>query len=298
MQRPYLGVGVALVNDLTRPSRVAELLRQFELAPSKGLGQNFLVDRNALTKIVDAAEINSNDTCLEVGPGLGTLTRELAERARSVIAIEKDKKLSPVLAHTLSSHPNVKVHFADALQVDIAALLADYEPPFKVVANLPYYVTTPLVMTLLESPVPFLRLVILVQKEVAERMCATPQTGDYGALSLAVQYYSEVSIVAKITPNCFFPPPKVASSVVMLQKRTNPAAYYGVKSPDLLFKLVRAAFGQRRKTLHNALSQGLDLERSDVQSLLQKCNIPENARGETLDLAAFVSLANTALEVI
>jgi len=296
MPRTYFGAGVSCLNDLTRPSRVVELMRQFDLAPSKGLGQNFLVDRHALTKIVDAAEIDSGDTCLEIGPGLGTLTRELADRARMVIAIEKDKKLSPVLAHTLSPYSNIKVHFADALQVDIALLLAESTPPFKVVANLPYYVTTPLVMALLESTVPFLRLVILVQKEVAERMSATPEKGDYGALSVAVQYYSEVSIVAKIAPNSFFPPPKVASNVVLLKKRANPAAYYGVKDPELLFRFIRAAFGQRRKTLQNALSQGLEMPRGDIQALLQKCSIPENARGETLDIKAFVALANTALE--
>lgn len=286
------------MNDLTRPSRVVELLRQFDLSPSKGLGQNFLVDRNVLEKIVALAEIDSSDTCIEVGPGLGTLTRELAARAKRVVAIEKDKKLSPVLAHTLALCPNVDLCFADALQVNWFEVLALYTPPFKVVANLPYYVTTPLVMAFLESPLYFERLVILVQKEVAERMLATPLKGDYGALSVAVQYHCEVSVGAKIAATAFFPPPKVASSVVVLQRRADPAAFYGLNSQEIFFKVVRAAFGQRRKTLRNALLGGTEYSLSVVEKALARSLMPDNVRGETLDVKAFVALANIVAELI
>lgn len=290
--------GHGSMNDLTRPSRVVELLRQFDLSPSKGLGQNFLVDRNVLEKIVALADIDSSDTCIEVGPGLGTLTRELAARAKRVVAIEKDKKLSPVLAHTLALCPNVDLCFADALQVNWSEFLALYTPPFKVVANLPYYVTTPLVMAFLESPLYFERLVILVQKEVAERMLATPLKGDYGALSVAVQYHCEVSVGAKIAATSFFPPPKVASSVVVLQRRADPAAYYSLNSQEIFFKIVRASFGQRRKTLRNALLGGTELSLSVVEAALARSTWPDNVRGETLDVKAFVALANIVAELI
>lgn len=279
------------MNDLIRPSKVAMVLRQFGLSPNKGLGQNFLVDTHALQKIIAAADVKSEDLALEIGPGLGTLTRELALRARQVIAIEKDKKLTPVLAETLSAYSNIKLLFADALHVDFVSLLSAEPPPIKVVANLPYYVTTPLVMGLLESGLTFERLVFLVQKEVADRMGAKPGTDDYGALSLAVQYYAEVTTVAVIPPRAFFPPPKVSSAVVTLKGRACPAESWGLKDEKLLFKLVRAAFGQRRKTLANALVGG-GFDKQLVTALLRACQVPENTRGETLSLAAFVALAN------
>jgi len=286
------------MNDLTRPSRVAELLAEFKLSPHKGLGQNFLVDRNALEKIISLAEIDSGDTCIEVGPGLGTLTRELAARAKNVIAVEKDKKLSPVLAATLAECANVRLYFEDALEVAWHELLSNSgQQRLKVVANLPYYVTTPLVMAFLESPLYFERIVVLVQKEVALRMASAPAQSDYGALSVAVQYHAEVQIGAKIAPTAFFPPPKVASSVVVLKRRANPAAHYGLSKPEVFFKIVRAAFGQRRKTLRNALLGG-DLDPSAVRQTLEHFPELSNARGEELSVQQFVLLSNTLEQFI
>jgi len=285
------------MNDLTRPSKVAELLAEFRLSPHKGLGQNFLVDRNALEKIISLAEIDTGDTCIEVGPGLGTLTRELAARAKQVVAVEKDKKLSPVLAATLAECPNVRLYFADALEVDWKELLGDSGQTLKVVANLPYYVTTPLVMAFLESPLYFERIVVLVQKEVALRMAATPAHGDYGALSIVVQYHAEVHLGAKIAPTAFFPPPKVASSVVVLKRRPDPAGHHGLSNPEVFFKVVRAAFGQRRKTLRNALLGG-DLSKDAVRKALKHFPELSNARGEELSVKAFVLLSNTVEQFI
>lgn len=280
------------MNDLVRPSRVSEVLRTHGLSPSKGLGQNFLVDRHALDKIVGAADVQREDVCLEIGPGLGTLTRELAERALKVLAIEKDKKLTPVLAETLAAYNNIELLFGDALEVDYHKLLEPYGPPFKVVANLPYYVTTPLIMQLLETGIKWERLVFLVQKEVAERMTAKPGTEACGSLSLAVQYYARVKTVAVIPPNAFFPPPKVSSAVVMLEGRDNPGQHFGLANEKLFFSLIRAAFGQRRKTLLNSLAAGLDVPKAEIQQALASCGIPESIRGETLGIESFVKIAN------
>jgi len=280
------------MNDLIRPSRVAEVLCKFGLAPHKGLGQNFLVDAHALEKILAAADIRENELIVEIGPGLGTLTRELAKRARHVVAVEKDKKLTPVLAETLADYTNVQVIFQDALEMDWEDCLEGQAPPYKVVANLPYYVTTPLLMGLLESPVHFSRLVFLVQQEVAERIQAKADTPEYGALSLAVQYHAEVKVKAQIPPRAFFPPPRVSSAVVELTVRECPSAYFGLTDERVLFSLVRAAFGQRRKTLVNSLTAGGFL-RSHVLRALDVCRILPSTRGEKLDLAAFIALAQT-----
>jgi 16S rRNA (adenine1518-N6/adenine1519-N6)-dimethyltransferase len=280
------------MNDLVRPSRVAEVLKKFGLAPHKGLGQNFLVDAPALEKIVGAADIKDSELVVEIGPGLGTLTRELAKRARHVIAIEKDKKLTPVLAETLADYANVQLVFQDALEIEWEDCLRGQASPYKVVANLPYYVTTPLLLGLLESRVYFSRLVFLVQQEVAARMQAKADTPQYGALSLAVQYYALVQVKAVIPPRAFFPPPRVSSAVVELEVRECPAVYFGLKDKRLLFKLIRAAFGQRRKTLANSLTAG-GFPREQVLEALSICRIPPATRGEKLDLAAFVALAET-----
>jgi len=279
------------VNDLVRPSRVAEVLQKFGLAPHKGLGQNFLVDAHALEKILFAADIKSDELAIEIGPGLGTLTRELAQRARCVVAIEKDKKLTPVLADTLAAYSNVRVIFKDALEVEWESCLAGEPPPYIVVANLPYYVTTPLLMGLLECGVTFSRLIFLVQQEVAARMQAKADTPEYGALSLAVQYYAEVKTVAVVSPRSFFPPPRVSSAVVQLQVRPDPADFFGLRDEGVLFRLIRSAFGQRRKTLANSLTAG-GFEREHVLRALEVCGIPSQTRGEKLDLVAFVELAN------
>ena len=280
------------MNDLVRPSRVAEVLKKFGLSPHKGLGQNFLVDAAALAKIVAAADIQDSELIVEIGPGLGTLTRELAQRARHVIAVEKDKKLTPVLAETLADYANVQLVFQDALEVDWEDRLRGQAPPYKVVANLPYYVTTPLLFGFLESRVHFSRLVFLVQLEVAKRMQAKADTPEYGALSLAVEYHALVKVKAVIPPRAFFPPPRVSSAVVELQVRECPETHFGLKDERLLFKLIRAAFGQRRKTLANSLTAG-GFSREQVLEALNICRIPPATRGEKLDLLAFVALAET-----
>lgn len=280
------------MNDLVRPSRVAEVLKKFGLAPHKGLGQNFLVDAAALEKIVAAADIQDSELIVEIGPGLGTLTRELAKRARHVIAVEKDKKLTPVLAETLADYANVQLVFQDALEVDWEDRLREHAPPYKVVANLPYYVTTPLLFGFLESRVHFSRLVFLVQQEVAKRMQAKADTPEYGALSLAVEYHALVKVKAVIPPRAFFPPPRVSSAVVELQVRECPEAHFGLKDERLLFELIRAAFGQRRKTLANSLTAA-GFSREQVLEALNICRIPPATRGEKLDLLAFVALAET-----
>jgi 16S rRNA (adenine1518-N6/adenine1519-N6)-dimethyltransferase len=284
------------VTELTRPQVVADLLRKHGLRPTKGLGQNFLVDRNALLRIVDAASLQGTETCLEIGPGLGTLTVELARLSRQVIAIEKDKKLIPVLQETLDGHPNTELIMGDALHVDYSALLSRYASPYKTVANLPYYITTPLMMSLLESSVPWERLVFLVQKEVAERILAAPGTEAYGSLTVAVQYYASAEIVAHIGPGAFFPPPKVASTVVCLTGRGDPDAYYGVHSRKTFFRTVRAGFQQRRKTLLNALSSSA-FSKEAVRVAMASVGLPENIRGEVLDVKTFAELSNILWEL-
>ncbi|HSL93238.1 MAG TPA: 16S rRNA (adenine(1518)-N(6)/adenine(1519)-N(6))-dimethyltransferase RsmA [Bacillota bacterium] len=282
-----------MTGDLTKPSVVAALLNRHGLRPSKGLGQNFLVDARALQKIVDAADVNEADTCLEIGPGLGTLTRELSRRCRRVIAIEKDRKLTPALADSLAGYENVELIWGDALQVDMMALLAPYPAPYKVVANLPYYVTTPILMSLLESGLPWDRLVFLMQKEVAQRIVAKAGSADYGALSVAVNYYAEAEIVAHVSPAAFFPPPKVSSAVLLLRGIGDPTTHHGVNDQKVFFSTLRAAFGQRRKTLLNALSAGgTPLGKEELRQIIVGLGLREDIRGEALSLADFVRLSN------
>ena len=284
---------MTMVNDLTRPSVVAGILNEYGIKPTKGLGQNFLVDHNALMRIIAAADLTGDETCLEIGPGLGTLTRELADRSRQVVTIEKDKKLIPVLAETLSGHSNIELVMGDALEEDIAALLSKHAPPYKAVANLPYYITKPLIMTLLECPLQWQRLVFLVQKEVADRLTAKANTVDYGTLTLAVEYFAEATVVATISPKAFVPAPKVASSVVLLVSRENPDEFFGVASRETFFHTVRIAFQQRRKTLLNALSGGSQpFDRVVVKAAIGEAQLSEGVRGETLDIGEFVRLAN------
>ena len=282
-----------MAGDLTKPSVVAALLARHRLRPSKGLGQNFLVDSNALQRIVDAAEVTESDTCVEIGPGLGTLTRELSRRCRHVIAIEKDRKFTPVLADSLSECGNVEMVWGDALQVDMAALLAPHPGPYKVVANLPYYITTPILMSLLESGLPWERLVFLMQKEVALRIVAKPGSSDYGALSVAAGYYAQAQIVAHVPPQAFFPPPKVSSTVLLLQAIANPVEHHGVLDQKVFFATLKAAFGQRRKTLLNALAGGgTHVSKDDLRQIIASLGLREDIRGEALSLADFVRLGN------
>lgn len=280
---------------LTAPSRVRDLLARHGLRPDKRLGQHFLVDANILGKILEAAEISASDRVLEIGPGLGTMTRALAERAARVVAVEVDRRLAPVLAETLAGRENVAVVTGDALRVDLEALCPGGPGSWKVVANLPYYITAPLVARLLEHgagagrpPGRFSRLVVMVQEEVARRFAARPGTKEYGAFSLLVRYHAEVDPVVRVSPTCFFPPPEVSSAVVRLRTRPAPPVE---ADPGVLFAVIRAAFAQRRKSLRNALAGGAAAPFPEAEAALEAAGIDGARRGETLTLEEFARLA-------
>ena len=271
-----------------------QILDKYKFNFQKRFGQNFLIDAHILDKIVTGASVNENDTVLEIGPGIGTMTQYLAERAKKVIAIEIDKALIPILEDTLSPYDNVTVINDDVLKVNINELVDEYNEgrPIKVVANLPYYITTPIIMGLFESHVPIDSITIMVQKEVADRMQVGPGTKDYGALSLAVQYYSKPEIIAYVSPECFIPKPNVGSAVIKLNRYEK--CPVKVKDEGLMFKLIRAAFNQRRKTLSNSISNAseLNFSRQQVQEALERMNLDINIRGEKLTLAEFAALTN------
>ena len=238
---------------LGNPKNTIEVIQKYDFDFQKKFGQNFLIDERVLEKIISAAEVNKDDFVLEIGPGIGTMTQYLAENAREVMAVEIDKNLIPILSDTLSAYDNVSILNADILKVDIAKIVEEKNggKPVKVVANLPYYITTPIIMGLFESHVPIDSITVMVQKEVADRMQSGPGTKDYGALSLAVQYYAEPYVVANVPPNCFMPRPKVGSAVIRLTKYKD--APIKVTNEKLLFQLIRASFNQRRKTLQNGI---------------------------------------------
>lgn len=270
-----------------------EMLKRFHIRPSKGLGQNFLTDKNVLGKILTAAEISHGSQVLEVGPGIGTLTRVLASTAQKVVAVELDKGLLPALEHALKPFDNVEVINADILTLDLKALWeGHFTKKVNVVANLPYYITSPIIMKLLEGELPIENIVVMVQKEVAHRMNACPGVKDYGTLSIAVQYRSQVNIIEEVPPEVFIPHPKVVSAIIKMNiieadKRCP------VKDERLLFRLVKAAFGQRRKTLLNALGGGFDrISRQELTKALEECNIASQRRGETLSIEEFCCLAD------
>lgn len=274
-----------------------EILRKYNLSFQKKFGQNFLVDKNILEKIVDAAQITETDCVLEIGPGIGTMTQYLAERARSVIAVEIDKNLIPVLQDTLSSYNNVTIINKDILKADINHIVEEQNDgkPIKVVANLPYYITTPIIMALFESHVTLQSITIMVQKEVADRIQAKPGTKDYGALSLAVQYYAEPEVISKVPASCFLPRPNVDSTVIRLTRYAIPP----VKAQDeaYLFAVIRASFNQRRKTLVNGLSNAgnLGVSKERIAEVLGQMNLSPTVRGETLTLEQFTELSNYLL---
>ncbi|MDY5021221.1 MAG: 16S rRNA (adenine(1518)-N(6)/adenine(1519)-N(6))-dimethyltransferase RsmA [Blautia sp.] len=284
MTRPYLG----------NPKYTIEVLQKYDFVFQKRFGQNFLIDTHVLEKIISAAEITENDFVLEIGPGIGTMTQYLADAAREVVAVEIDKNLIPILKDTLKEWDNVTVLNEDILKVDIRRLAMDKNGgrPIKVVANLPYYITTPIVMGLFEKQVPIESITIMVQKEVAQRMQEEPGSKDYGALSLAVQYYASPQIVANVPPNCFMPRPKVGSAVIKLERYPEPPVE--VKDEKLMFSIIRASFNQRRKTLVNGLKNAAEIHftKEEIEEALTKCGIPLNVRGEALSLEQFAEISN------
>ncbi len=276
-----------------------EILQKYNITFQKKFGQNFLVDKNILEKIVDAAQITEKDCVLEIGPGIGTMTQYLAERAGNVIAVEIDKNLIPVLQDTLSSYNNITILNQDILKVDINHIVEKYNGgnPIKVVANLPYYITTPIIMALFESHVALQSITIMIQKEVADRIQAQAGTKDYGALSLAVQYYSKPEVIVKVPAACFMPRPNVDSSVIRLTRYETPP----VKAQDenYLFTVIRASFNQRRKTLVNGLSNAgsVGVSKEKIAEVLTQMELPLTVRGETLTLEQFTELSNCLLTV-
>ena len=282
--KPYLG----------SPQATRAVIKKYDFAFRKRYGQNFLISDGILSGIVDAAGITREDYVLEIGPGIGTMTQYLGYAAREVTAVEIDKELIPILSDTLQGYPNIEVVHADILKVDIAALAREKNggKPIKVVANLPYYITTPIIMALFESRVPLQSVTIMVQKEVADRMKTGPGSKDYGALSLAVQYYAVPEVVLDVPPSCFMPQPKVGSAVIRLTSHEKPPV--AAADEKLLFTLIRAAFNQRRKTLANALknAQTLSFSREQVEEALKEIGKPLTVRGEALTLEEFAALSN------
>ncbi len=275
------------------PQNTIEILKKYNFVFQKKYGQNFLIDTHVLEKIIRAASIGSDDVVLEIGPGIGTLTQYLCENARKVIAVEIDDMLIPILGETLKEYDNVKIVHNDILKVDVNEIVSEYPgSSIKVVANLPYYITTPIIMGLFESGVPIDSITIMVQKEVAERMQAKPGTKDYGALTLAVQYYADAKIMANVPPNCFMPRPAVGSAVINLVKHKEKR--YDVKNEDMLFRIIRASFNQRRKTLQNGLNNAANLPytKQRIAEAIEKMGLPAAVRGEKLSLEQFVELSN------
>lgn len=279
---------------LGNPKNTIEIIQKYEFAFQKKFGQNFLIDTHVLDKIISAAGVTKEDMVLEIGPGIGTMTQYLAESARQVIAVEIDTNLIPILGETLKEYDNVKIINEDILKVDIKALAEEYNNgrPIKVVANLPYYITTPIIMGLFESGVPIDNITVMVQKEVADRMQVGPGSKDYGALSLAVQYYAEPYIVANVPPNCFIPRPNVGSAVIRLTRHQQPPVQ--VNDPSLMFKLIRASFNQRRKTLQNGLNNSPEIHfsKEEIIAAIESLGVPATVRGEALTLEQFAQLAN------
>lgn len=279
---------------LSDPKKTIEVIQKYQFAFQKRFGQNFLIDAHVLEKIVSAAGITKDDCVLEIGPGIGTMTQYLAESAGQVIAVEIDTNLLPILADTLKDYSNVKVINQDILKVDINELVKEYNNgrPIKVVANLPYYITTPIIMGLFESNVPIDNITVMVQKEVADRMQVGPGSKDYGALSLAVQYYASPYIVANVPPNCFIPRPNVGSAVIRLTRYQEPPVQ--VKDPKLMFKLIRASFNQRRKTLQNGLNNSpeISFSKEEITKAIESLGVSPSVRGEALSLEQFAQLTN------
>ena len=282
------------MEKLSNPQKTIEVIKKYDFAFQKKFGQNFLIDAHVLNKIIASADITKDDCVLEIGPGIGTMTQYLAEAAGKVVAVEIDRNLIPILSETLADYENVTVINEDVLKLDIAKLADEYNQgrPIKVVANLPYYITTPIIMGLFEKNVPVDSITVMVQKEVADRMQVGPGTKDYGALSLAVQYYAKPEIVANVPPNCFMPRPKVGSAVIKLTRYEKPPVE--VQDERLMFRLIRASFNQRRKTLVNGIKNSGDfsLSKEEIEDVFNRCDLPLNIRGEALTLEQFAALSD------
>ncbi|NNJ29565.1 16S rRNA (adenine(1518)-N(6)/adenine(1519)-N(6))-dimethyltransferase RsmA [Lacrimispora defluvii] len=281
-------------NKLGNPQNTIQIIQKYEFAFQKKFGQNFLIDTHVLDKIILAAGVTKDDCVLEIGPGIGTMTQYLAEAAGHVVAVEIDSNLIPILKETLADYDNVTVIHADILKTDINELTQKFNGgrPIKVVANLPYYITTPIIMGLFEGQVPIDNITVMVQKEVADRMQVGPGSKDYGALSLAVQYYAEPYIVANVPPNCFMPRPNVGSAVIRLTRHKNPPV--SAQDPGLMFRLIRASFNQRRKTLQNGLNNSPEIPytKEQIISAIESLGLSPSVRGEALNLQQFAALAN------
>lgn len=284
MSKPTLG----------NPQNTIEVLQKYQFTFQKKFGQNFLIDTHVLDKIIQAADITKEDLVLEIGPGIGTMTQYLAAAARQVIAVEIDRNLIPILSDTLSEYDNVTIMNEDILKLDIVQLVKEENDgrPIKVVANLPYYITTPIIMGIFENHVPVESITVMVQKEVADRMQTGPGNKDYGALSLAVQYYAKPYIVANVPPNCFMPRPKVGSAVIRLTRHERPPV--DVVDEKLMFNIIRASFNQRRKTLVNGLnnSDKLEVSKEAISKAVEQLGKGAGVRGETLTLEEFARLSN------
>ena len=284
--------------DLGNPQNTIEVLQKYKFNFQKKFGQNFLIDTHVLDKIIYSAEITKEDMVLEIGPGIGTMTQYLAEAAGKVIAVEIDKNLIPILADTLHEYENVQIINEDVLKLDIAKIVEEQNggKPIKVVANLPYYITTPIIMGLFENHVPLQSITVMVQKEVADRMQTGPGNKDYGALSLAVQYYADPYIVANVPPNCFMPRPKVGSTVIRLTRYSKPPVT--TENEQLMFRLIRASFNQRRKTLANGLNNAPDLHytKEQIAQAIEALGVSASIRGEALTLQQFAKLADILAE--
>ena len=279
---------------LGNPKNTIEIIQKYQFAFQKKFGQNFLIDTHVLDKIISAAGITGDDCVLEIGPGIGTMTQYLAEHAGKVVAVEIDTNLLPILDETLKGYSNVTVINSDMLKLDMNQLVDEYNDgrPIKVVANLPYYITTPIIMGLFESNVPIDNITVMVQKEVADRMQVGPGSKDYGALSLAVQYYAKPYIVANVPPNCFIPRPNVGSAVIRLTRYKEPPVQ--VDEPGVMFRLIRASFNQRRKTLQNGLNNSPEVPytKEQIAVAIESLGVPASVRGEALTLEQFAGLSN------
>ena len=280
------------MDRLSSHKATKEVVQKHNFKFSKSLGQNFLIDTNVIDRILEGARVQEGDYVIEVGPGIGTLTKEMGRTAEKVVAIEIDKTLIPILEETLADFPNIEVINQDILKVDVQELVKEKlnGGPVKLIANLPYYITTPIVMKFLEEDIPVTDIVVMVQKEVADRMNAQPNSKDYGALSVAVQYYCDTEIVAKAPRHMFMPQPNVDSTVIGLHVREEKK--YNVDNEDIFFKTVKASFGQRRKTLLNSLGGLGFLSKDQIKEALKEANIDEKRRGETLSIEEFASLSN------